>query len=580
MKRWLLSVVLAFGCSKQEFGAESEAEAEAESEGEACEPGEHACDEDGNVTECGKDGTWEFFGSCTGGRECMGGVCKVPPACPSPGARQCDEDGRVVECNADQSAWDIVETCGEGEDCADGGCFGLCDLAKSESSFIACEFYTYSLDNTEVATGYYIIAANPNDEPTTVTVEQRSGDTWSVATTMSVAPSTISNAALTPRNVADTGLSVGAAYRVTSTLPVLAYQLNGYVYGSGGGSSSGATLLIPTPALGTKHFGVTMQQGNGTSYYGGTTRANLVVVGTEDATNLFVRASATGEIYPGTGLPDGLSPGETGMVSLDAGDVFQMASANPDDDLTGTYMEADKKVAVFGGHENGPPTESATYPLDHYEDSLPSVDKWGTEFVAAKIVGTENPSSAPAWRIVASEDDTVLTFEAGAGTTGLPDGTVVLGEGEWFETRANGNFHMITSSADPDDPDDELKPVIMVQFVTADTDMVLVPPVQQWLPEYVFANFAGGEVLGTITVARPAGTETFLDGGVFTATWSDAGGGYEVAQTSNPVGSHVISVGDSPDPGEALQIWMRGNQGGCTFSWVGGMNLAVINIIE
>ncbi|MEK6607243.1 MAG: IgGFc-binding protein [Myxococcota bacterium] len=561
----LLAAALA-GCAENSFGVETAPPLDAGG-GDPCEPGSARCGEAGAVERCGDGGLWESAGACAGGRICQDGACVFPPVCRA-GERVC-QDRDVAECLPDGSGFTDLETCPPDAVCEGGTCLHLCTRAEATKSFIACEFYSYALDNPEVTTGYSIIAANPNVDlpaPALVTVDTRSGDGWSAVGTMSVAPGAIENMNLTPRSIANSGVEP-AAYRITSSLPILLYQLNGYSYLGGGGSSSGATLLFPKPALGLDHYGLTLPQGSQagcSDFYGGsdgTCRGDLVVVATEDDTTLTVRAS--GSITAGGDVP-ALARGDSWETTLDAGDVLQLATDAPESDLTGTFVRSDKPIAFFGAHEASSP--GGTYAWDHFEEQLPPVEAWGKQYVAAKIVPTENPGAAPIWRIVASEDGTTLTFDPGSGASGLPTAPIVLDAGDWYETRTNGHFFVEASAG-----------VLVAQFVTADTDMVVMPPVEQYLPEYYFTNFAGGEVTGTLTVVRPSGATITLDDGPWSATWSDAGGGFEVAQAVSLVGNHRLSGSSSPDKPAPPAILLRGNGGGCTFSYVGGLNLEIIN---
>ena len=139
-----------------------------------------------------------------------------------------------------------------------------------------------------------------------------------------------------------------------------------------------------------------------------------------------------------------------------------------------------------------------------------SIDKWGKRFVAARIVGSDNPAIESIWRIVAAVDDTTLALTPGAGTA-WPAAPATLAAGGFLEVSSAGHFYIEADQG-----------VLVAQIVAADLDLVLAPPIDNFLDRYFFANVAG-EGSETLTVIAPAGSTVLLDGVPWTGTWEVAG---------------------------------------------------------
>ncbi|MEK6607200.1 MAG: IgGFc-binding protein [Myxococcota bacterium] len=451
--------------------------------------------------------------------------------------RSCDQDGRVVECSADGAAWLFTETCASGFECGEGACISLCESAARDHSFLGCEFFAASVDGY----AHTMSVANPNlvvPLNALVTIDALVGGFWTVAAMLEVPPGATLTAGWqgpTPQ----AGISLAAAYRVTATLPVVLYQMQI------GGSEGGATLLFPTAALGNDHRGLVAGPGG-----------RLLILGTVDGTAVTVKPTA--EVAAGAALP-AIPAGGTWTGTLAAGDALLLTSAG---DLTGSHIESEQPVAVFG---TGPGSRGGG--ADRAEEQLLSIDKWGKRFVAARIVGSDNPAIESLWRIVAAVDDTTLALTPGAGTA-WPAAPATLAAGGFLEVGSAGHFYIEADQG-----------VLVAQIVAADLDLVLAPPIDNFLDRYFFANVAG-EGSETLTVIAPAGSTVLLDGVPWTGTWEVAGGDFQVSQAVNPTGSHTLAgaFGATPDAEPAgLAVLLRSHSGACTFSYMGALRLAPIN---
>ncbi len=172
-----------------------------------------------------------------------------------PEQRWCEGDA-VVECNADGQGFSVIEVCdtANGEVCNGGVCTSLCELAETERSSIGCKFYGVDMEQYPGYQGlqYAIVVSNVNDTTTAeVVVEEKSGGNWAVTAQASVNPQDLEIFSLTDHQTTDTSIRVGGAYRVTSSIPVIAYQFNPLDNGS---CTSDASLLLPASALDTVYM--------------------------------------------------------------------------------------------------------------------------------------------------------------------------------------------------------------------------------------------------------------------------------------------------------------------------------------
>ncbi|MEK6606460.1 MAG: IgGFc-binding protein [Myxococcota bacterium] len=629
MRLWIVAWVFA-ACADNSFKPGHEGEAESEGE-ETCEDGGAAglvaCEADGAFRVC-RDGRWRS-GVCDGG--CEDGAC-LDNACPDgaetscapdgsirscdPGiggwetsycttAETCDGDGCVLmvclpdlrscgtgddanvvyECNANGSAATEVETCANGDVCGGGACISACQQAEDNYSFIGCVYYALDTDNDSGndPLQYDVVVANPGDDPASVTLSERTGGAWSAMTTVSVAargvaiiPTTcaggggffggcVSGNLREDRHPEDTTIARGYAFRVESDVPIIAYQFNSDDL-NGSASSSGATILMPKAALDLEYYAVTLPQS-------GAERGWVSVVAMEDDTTVTLRAS---DATVAGGDVEALGPGESTDATLQDGDVLQVASAAAGDDLSGTKVLADKPVAVFAGNECGNTggDGGGFGACDHTEEEMMPVVTWGQEFVAARVDHPDqqysNPDDAVTWKIVASKDDTNVTFEAGPDVTGLPPGVVTLDTGSvaaFRTTGTGGNFTINATEA-----------VQVVQFMEGEVVAIVVVPKEQYLPDYVF--LAPPFFRDTLVIARQSGTTVVLDGAAPPVTWEGAGDDFEVGRLNElSDGSHTIAL-EGGLKGQNAGIQLVGMDSNCSYGYLGGLNALRINIPE
>lgn len=444
-----------------------------------------------------------------------------------------------------------------------------CDQALAGESTVGCRFFAVDLDqNGGLEFDQYAIAVS-NPQPATdadVVVEQKVGGAWQEVASMTVQPLTLHPFQLPNKHQQGSGVQVGGAYRVTSNIPIVAYQFNPLIIGS---ASSDASMLYPVPSWDSLNRAVHWGGGYGRGY--------LTIAAAFDGTTIEV--TPTNATAAGTGVPAGMA-GVPFEVELDEGDIAEVMVVAEAASLAGTRIESDdpdKPVAVFSGHECAwvPHTVPA---CDHIEDQLAGVRLWGTHFVAARMPVREvgAPPETSLWQIVASEDGTTVSFDAHAEVTGLPDAPVMLDAGEYVEYYVGG------TDENPGDFRVEAdKPIAVANLMTGEANLtsstlgdpalVQLSPIEQYLPRYIVLIATGWQV-DAFVVTRPAGVEVTLDGvAIPDDAFISVGGDYEVARVPGNDGVHSL------DSTEGFMVTVVGYDSADSYAYLGGTGTGVIN---
>lgn len=219
--------------------------------------------------------------------------------------------------------------------------------------------------------------------------------------------------------------------------------------------SHGLTQVLPEPSLGTSYR---VDAYNGIPNTGNQYKSELLVVATVDGTQV--------SITPSVNVHGGGAAGTPIIVSLNAGETYQLFSATDAQDLTGTVVEATpasgdcRPFAVIAG------AACATVPASCqacdviFEQALPRT-AWGTRFYTAPAGNV----AVYTYRILADQNNTSVTIGGGA--------PIVLNAGQKHEVNAATAPVCIVTD----------KPVSVAQFTegylcgnTGDPSMLFVMP--------------------------------------------------------------------------------------------------------
>jgi hypothetical protein len=548
-------------------------------------------DDDGRPTTCTEEGATtcfvEDFMVCADGlweveEECREptDICHPQLGCLlcNPAREECIGNA-VVTCNDDGSDYTIDLECDLDQVCIAGSCRDACDVARSRQSYLGCEFLAISTTNLvgfQFDDDFAVVVGNPASNPEATVIVSRGG-TQVTTTTLGPGQARAISLPMVLELKGATTESVtvrSAAYEITTSVPVAAYQYNplNFVVGGTNSFSNDASLLLPEHVLGEDY----MVSSLGTSSVGqwGTGTSNswfdfvpgfIAVAATEDGTTVTI--TTTARTAPGN--PASMSPGQSTTVSLDRGDVVQIlsnvpvgASRNPsqnycrsqgweastdscftftcefclipDTDLTGSVITSSAPVAVVSGHQcSMVPFDQ--WACDHLEEMMFPTGAWGTLSVMTAPIHPDGGFAAPTqYRVLALNNGTDVSFDppVASGRT--------LSAGEFMQFETDDDF--VVEGSDKIHVTQYLQGQnALGSELAGDPAMGSGIPWSQVRSEYEFLTPSSYEV-NYLNVVRPAGDEVSLDGSPITQ-WEAVGStGYEVARIQVQPGSHSITA--------------------------------------
>jgi hypothetical protein len=575
-----------------------------------CTPGEfEGCASSGMQRYCNPSGTEIVEGLCPGGADCVDGRCEDAEC--EQGVVRCLDDKNLEVCNA-AGAFVPGEACPLGTECFNGECEKLCELNKKVSSYIGCEYWSVDLDNYDRALSqpHAVVVTNPNPElDARVTIRlgysdrELTQDASGEPFRLDIGPGEARIFTIpSSYDISGTKIFDNHALRITSTIPVVAHQFNPLnnteeVYSNDG------TVLLPTNVVGSEYYGMSWP------YRGG--RVNifgfLTVVNSQGAPNK-VRITPSAQIASGRHVDTGeeiplLEPGITRTFELAPGEVLNLAttgaerdralvegcldddsgspeSVTPCPDLTGTHIEADAPITVFGGHQCANVIQGIDR-CDHIESILLPKSAWGSDYVGSKFVPrAETTTPEPdVWRVIAGEDGTQIQ------TRPVIDGVhgTTLDAGEWRQFSTTEAFRLGSS-----------KPVMLAQYMVGsnwtgiprvcdegidarnptgigDPAMTVAVPRDQFREDYIVLTPRDYDE-DYINVIRPRGATIRLDGepiddDAFEALADDP---FEVAQIEVEDGFHRL------DADVRFGVVSYGYDCHVSYAYPGGMNVETV----
>lgn len=255
--------------------------------------------------------------------------------------------------------------------------------------------------------------------------------------------------------------------------------------------------------------------------------SEFAIVATEDST--VVKITPTVETQLGRPV------GQTFEVKLNKGDVYQVIArdlmpAKRKNDLTGTQINANKKISVFSGHQCAYVPDKV-FACNHLIEQVPPIVSWGKHF----YIGMLKKRSKYTYRVLADKDSTKV-FENGKLQK-------ILMAGDHFEKQANDHVQI---TAD--------KPVLVAQYSQGykngdqigDPMMLLISPTQQFLKKYRFATPVNGtwEHFVNIIVPNRATGSLIFDGKRLDSTKFKplANSSYAISQLNISFGTHELEA--------------------------------------
>lgn len=504
-----------------------------------------------------------------------------PDGC-TPGDTYCL--GTVIMVCGDDTNWAAGEDCADqGLLCAGGECVETdpCDQAAATSSNIGCEYWAVDLDNAQnqfddAAEGQFAVAvANVGQNGTaSVVVEINNAPAGQPLDLQLVEEHAIEELGLyvflLPRrdvdggDFADNHVDDGPqtrlssdAFRITSDVPVVAYQFNTLDQQY----SNDASLLLPTSGLGKDHLvlGLT-PSGPVTTVGSPRNRGYVTIVGVEAST--LVTVTPTFDIVAGEGIgailagtPTQFTIGPFDVVNLETELVTLAELAGGQiPDLTGTTVISDKPVAVFFGTDLSLISNTDLYEdsccAEHLEEQILPSAAMGQKFVVSHSAQRNSGAmEQDFYRIMSYGGATVTT------TLPAPDNAFTLAAGEYREFFTNTGFvvqatdgylhvaQYLVAGGDVASPIDG----------AGDSSLMYVPAVDQRRGLYVFTTGVGFSYNAAI-VSMPQDGVATIDGLDVATTCTGPrtdgtldGVTYEAWECEIADGAHMVYSGSDPD---------------------------------
>jgi len=494
---------------------------------------------------CNEVGTHYLPAPCKGGLFCYEGDC-VDYSC-QPDTIGCVGFGAVQKCKSDGSGWDVIENCEKGGTCFDGTCISACDVNLKAATYSGCEYFAVDLDNIEG--GQFEPVAIVVSVPSSVAnadveiIDNSTGQSLSAvdlnALSMTVASGALAVFQLPTGGDVDGSMVGMKSYKISTTAPATVHQFN--PLNGEGVFTNDASLLLPSQVGGTEYYVMSWPMRKDAAE---TLRGFATVVATEPGkTEVLVTARAdvaAGAEGSGVGA---IAKGSTVKFVLNQGEVLNLeADGEQGADLTGTRIQSDKRISVFGGHE------CANVPLginacDHLEQQLVPVEAWGKRYIADAFK-PRSPEQFDIYRVMAGGTDVLV--ETDPPVKGYekfllqPGAYVTFQSSQNFEIKGSGRIlvgHFMIGSSYPGHKQACKKSGI------GDPAFALSVPTQQYLTEYTVLT-PPGYAENYINVIAPAGANVMVDGQPLTSPLKQVAPGlnWGVAQHPVEVGVHSVTA--------------------------------------
>lgn len=542
----------------------------------ACAPGATgACIDGSNIDTCNDDCSGFEPQPCPNGQICADDTCQAL-LCPPDGVECVDGDSYHV-CNGAGTEWGAPVDCPAQTVCDGGFCVSACEQAQLVKSNVGCEFWAVDLSNLPPRDTYVfaVSVSNPSyDTPANIEIFDRNNNAENKIIAGQVAPRQVQVFNLSGNSNGQTGfypgdagilgngIVKGRAFRVASDQPVVAVQFN--PIGGAAGYTTDASLLLPTHTLGQNYLHLAWDKGHGSG-------STMAIVATADATTVTITPKVNTQAGV-NGLP-AMPAGQPSQVVINRYDYIQITPGNTE--LSGSVIASTAPVAVFGGHTCANVPNTNTGACDHVEEQIFPLETWGKNYVAAR-----NPKlgvEPMLWRILASEDNTTVTFDP---PTSLGP-QIVMSKGQMVEFQEQGDFFIAA-----DDP------ILVAGYMLGcqangvgtcpgDPYMILMVPVEQYRPDYVFL-VDSSYTADSAKLVRPAGAQVSvacLGGVVPENRWTAIGGsGYDWAVINMNPGEAMCKPGtNEASSGSGFGIFVSGTSYAASYAYPGGLALKPIN---
>ena len=469
-------------------------------------------------------------------RDCWNGdVANLNPSTQKPygacrlGKQKCDETGRfwgtcegavypsMVTCNDAGLYIGGDQNCNNIDDSQEP-CKSSCDMIMGEDSYIGCEYWPVFLQNYSGVTSpvYYdmtLVVSNPStkdtatiyvfDKPSYTSASHTPYLTFTVAPGAVVYKTIVGDAGGSQTNKQKNGTTIYDymlkntmqapwAFKVRSSIPVVAYQFN--PYGKATGYSSDASLMLPQTALGQEYLTMGF-----TSLSGDSNADVITAVATEPGvTNVTVTVKAAtraGTNKNNSASIAAMAAGSTRTFQLNQFDALSLQQSGTGES-TGSYFKADKKIEVFGGAacSNIPIGYGA---CDHTEEMILPLKAWGTNYAATRTRPQKDEINI--YYILAQQDGTQVKLVGPNGDANT-NKTINLSARAFTRIDSKNSFDITAN-----------RPIYVGQFLVGkgysgasygDPSFISLVPREQYRKDYSF-SIPSGYSADYVTVIAP-----------------------------------------------------------------------------
>lgn len=429
---------------------------------------------------------------------------------------------------------------------------------------------------------FAIVVSNPQTTPVDVTVTGANNATITTTVLAGQVQAILPQREGIPDQSLDGTGTARRAYKVTSTLPIIAYQFNPLdnvdVF------SNDASLLIPRSAFGDEYYGISWptldrrhEAGRSMHDYHG----YLAIVAWKDGTSVEVTPSAA--VAASSSQP-AIAAGTTVTFTLDAFDTLNLEAAGPAGDLTGTMIRSSDGITtfgVFGGHEAAvfgeraaPDAANTRGPCcaDHLEEMVLPTSTWGRTFGIARSQMRTDENDVI--RIVAGRPGTMVRFD--------PEPTSSMsGDCRSLDAGAQCTVQIMHDTAI-----EATEPILVGHYLESsiwnggggatpptsvgdgDPSMSVAVPIDQYRTDYTILVPSAYEENFLSISTGPTGSVT-VDGNNL-ALESAAGGVFRAARTRVAAGQHTIHCP------EHCGVEVYGYSDAVSYMYAGGLDLRPI----
>ncbi len=539
---------------------------------------------------CNETGTGVDTRTCPDGLSCLDGEC-TDQIC-IPGAISCSGPTTTRICNEAGDGYDPGQECGPGTACDGDRCKSLCEINAKVTSYLGCDYWSLDLDNVESGQvqPHAIVVSNPSPDLVAEITITRADGTVENFPNRQVAPGGL-EVYLMPNQygIDGSGVFTGNAWRIDASIPVTAHQfnpLNGEAV-----FTNDASLLLPSNSTDREYLAMSWKhRGDGFNNISGFVTVIAIEEGT---TSVTVRPTAA--TMAGPGVP-ALAVNQTHTLTLNQGQVLSLSTSGPQGaDLTGTSVTADKKIAVFGGHECANVPEASINYCDHVEQQIFPLSSWGNRYIAVPFK-PRNGRQVDTWTIMGGADGVTVNTSPPQSINGI-----TLSRGQKVQFTANQPFEIVASG-----------PVLVGQFMHGsnytgfEPSPACCPEGTEWDPNQrccadIFFGFCGlGDSTGIgdpaftlavpvaqfrqdyivltpteyvedyMNIIAPTGTTVTLDGRPIGGLLPMGNSGFSTVQLPVPDGTHRLQS-DQP-----FGLVAYGYDCDVSYAYPGGLNLQTL----